>query len=73
MITLAKATHALAYVGTQNGGDHDLEVRGEIVGRTSSLVKIKVTRVKGASGRDYTPHLVGHVVELPEIICHLFR
>lgn len=71
-ITLRKPTHALSYVGTQNGGDHDLEIRGEIVRRNDTLVTIKVTRVKGAITGMYYPHLNGRTIDLPSIICHLF-
>jgi len=71
MISLRKPTHALAYVGTQNGGDHDLAIRGEIVGRDSALVKIRVTRVTGGMTGQTYPHLNGQVVDLPLIICHL--
>lgn len=70
-VTLRKASHVLAYVGTQNGGDHDLEIRGEIVRRDSALITVRVTRVKGGmTGLDY-PHLTGCKIELPVIICHL--
>ena len=72
MITLRKPTHVLSYAGTVNGGDHDLEIRGQIVARDSAMVKIRVTKVKGGmTGLEY-PHLNGSVIELPLIICHLF-
>lgn len=72
MITLRKPTHVLSYVGTQNGGDHDLEIRGVIVKRASDVTTVKVTKVKGGmTGLEY-PHLNGCVIELPTMVCHLF-
>lgn len=71
-VRLAKPTHVLAYVGTQMGGDHDLEIRGEIVGRGPALVRVRVSKVRGGmTGLDY-PHLSGSVIDLPSIVCHLF-
>lgn len=71
-VTLRKPTHVLAYLGTQLGGDHDLEVRGEIVKRAHDVTHVRVTTVKGgATGRLY-PHLNGQVVELPTLACLWF-
>lgn len=70
-VSLAKPRHAMAFIGTQNGGDHDLSVWGTIVRRDSVLVTIKVTAVRGASGRDYTPHLAGSIITIPEAITYL--
>jgi hypothetical protein len=72
MINLRKPTHALTFLGTQNGGDHDLEIRGEILARTSDTVTVKVTRVKGGgTGRRY-PHLDGTKIVLPLVCSVLF-
>lgn len=73
MITcLHKPTHALAFLGDPGtGGQSEIEVRGTIVARTASLIRLSVTRVKGlSSGRDYR-HLVGHTVDLPSVLCHV--
>lgn len=69
-ITLTKPSYAMACVGTQNGGDHDLIVHGKIIRRTSALVTIKVTSIWGVSGRDYSDFLAGSVIDLPAIITH---
>lgn len=69
MVTLAKPSHVLAYVGTQCGGDHDLEIRGELIKRASDVTTLRVTRVKGGmTGLDY-PHLTGVKIELPTLVC----
>lgn len=71
-VSLRKPTHVLAYMGTQNGGDHDLEIRGVIVGRSSTVVKIIVTRVKGGMTGLLYGHLNGTKIEIPLIVAHLF-
>lgn len=70
-VSMIKPQHAMAFIGTQNGGDHDLAVWGKIVRRDSVLVTIKVTTIRGASGRDYTPHLAGSIISIPEAITYL--
>lgn len=71
-VSLRKPSHATVFLGTQNGGDHDLKITGSVVHRGAQTIKIKVDRVTGASGRDYTPTLKGSKIELPLATACLF-